>query len=132
MTMHLEGPWLSTTGKKKTKRKFASAEHARKARELAEHWEQTKESWTKFKPFSDGKTRTTTKSFNGPVVTRPHVRDTGPRRPSRADTILGPVATKPNPCYTGTKILGIGTMHKSNAVPIFSSEEAEAISKMRR
>ena len=63
MTMHLEGPWLSTTGKKKTKRKFASAEHARKARELAEHWEQTKESWTKFKPFSDGKTRTTTKSF---------------------------------------------------------------------
>ena len=30
MTMHLEGPWLSTTGKKKGKKKFASAElHAR-------------------------------------------------------------------------------------------------------
>ena len=38
MSMHLEGPWLSTTGKKKGKKKFASAEHARKARELEESW----------------------------------------------------------------------------------------------
>jgi glutamate synthase domain-containing protein 2 len=36
--MHLVGPWLSTTGKKKGKKKFASAEHARKARELDESW----------------------------------------------------------------------------------------------
>jgi hypothetical protein len=34
--------------------------------------------------------------------------------------------------YTGTKVKGIGTMHKSNAVPIFSDEEAVDISKMRR
>jgi hypothetical protein len=34
--------------------------------------------------------------------------------------------------YTGTKIKGIGTMHKSNAVPVFSDEEAVEISKMRR
>jgi hypothetical protein len=26
MTMHLEGPWLSTTGKKRGKQKWASAE----------------------------------------------------------------------------------------------------------
>jgi N-acetylglucosamine-6-phosphate deacetylase len=38
MSMHLEGPWLSTTGKKKGKQKFASAEHARKAREQEESW----------------------------------------------------------------------------------------------
>jgi hypothetical protein len=31
MTMHLEGPWLSTTGKKKTKRKFASVKEASEA-----------------------------------------------------------------------------------------------------
>ena len=35
----MEGPWLSTTGKKKTKRKFRTAEQARKARELAEAWQ---------------------------------------------------------------------------------------------
>ena len=32
MSMHLHHPSLSTTGKKKGKKKFASAEHARKAR----------------------------------------------------------------------------------------------------
>lgn len=34
--------------------------------------------------------------------------------------------------YTGDRLLGIGTMHKSNLVPIFSQDEAEDISKMRR
>jgi hypothetical protein len=34
--------------------------------------------------------------------------------------------------YTGTKVIGIGTMHKSNAVPIFSDDEAKEISTMRR
>lgn len=34
--------------------------------------------------------------------------------------------------YTGDKIIGIGTLHKSNAVPIFSEEEAKDIAKMRR
>lgn len=34
--------------------------------------------------------------------------------------------------YTGDKIKGIGTMHKSNAVPVFSDNEAKEISSMRR
>ena len=34
--------------------------------------------------------------------------------------------------YTGEKIKGIGTMHKSNAVPIFTDNEAKEISSMRR
>ena len=34
--------------------------------------------------------------------------------------------------YTGTKVIGIATMHKSNAVPVFNSEEAIQISSMRR
>jgi len=46
--------------------------------------------------------------------------------------ITGPCSSKPSPTYTGTKIMGIGTMHKSNAVPIFSDEEAKDISTMRR
>lgn len=42
-------------------------------------------------------------------------------------------ATKAEPkIYTGTKVLGIATLHKSNAVPVFNSEEAVDISKMRR
>jgi hypothetical protein len=34
--------------------------------------------------------------------------------------------------YTGDRLLGIATMHKSNLVPVFSQESAEEISKMRR
>ena len=45
MSMHLEGPWLSTTGKKRGKKKFASAEHARKAREQDESWKELQKRW---------------------------------------------------------------------------------------
>jgi hypothetical protein len=48
------------------------------------------------------------------------------------DTGLANAALKESPKYTGTKVKGIGTMHKSNAVPIFSDEEAHDIAKMRR
>ena len=44
-------------------------------------------------------------------------------------------ATKPihnQKVYTGTAMKGIGTMHKSNAVPIFSEESAIEIARMRR
>ncbi len=34
--------------------------------------------------------------------------------------------------YTGDKVLGIATMHKSNAVPIFSNDQAVDVAKMRR
>ena len=43
-----------------------------------------------------------------------------------------PCVKKANPVYTGTAIKGIGTMHKSNAVPIFSDEQAVEIATMRR
>jgi hypothetical protein len=61
---------------------------------------------------------------------KPACRET-PKIPSLPFT-GGPCALKPNPVYTGTAIKGIGTMHKSNAVPIFSNEEAVAIATMRR
>jgi hypothetical protein len=44
----------------------------------------------------------------------------------------GAVNVKQPMQYTGNKIMGIGTMHKSNAVPIFSDQEAKDISSMRR
>ena len=34
--------------------------------------------------------------------------------------------------YTGTKMIGIGTLHKSNAVPVFCDDEAKAMATMRR
>ena len=34
--------------------------------------------------------------------------------------------------YTGSNIIGISTLHKSNLVPVFSQEDAIEISRMRR
>lgn len=39
---------------------------------------------------------------------------------------------KQSPKYTGSKMLGVSTLHKSNGVPVFSDEEIKDISKMRR
>lgn len=135
MTMHLEGPWLTTTGKVKSKRrKYASADAARKARDLKEQWEQKQAEWAKLAPNFSGKkiatTVTVTKKI--PSYAPPPGRET-PRIPSLNNGVDTTAATKaPNKIYTGTKIKGIGTMHKSNAVPIFSDEEAVAIATMRR
>ena len=60
----------------------------------------------------------------------PACRET-PNHPSLSST-SGQATKKDSPVYTGTKVRGIGTMHKSNAVPVFSDEEAVDISRMRR
>lgn len=39
---------------------------------------------------------------------------------------------KPVNQYTGDKMLGIGTLHKSNAVPIFNEQDAKDQANMRR
>ena len=41
-------------------------------------------------------------------------------------------AKKPVLQYTGDAMIGIGQLHKSNAIPIFQAEDAIDISKMRR
>lgn len=53
------------------------------------------------------------------------------RIPSKPDTV-GVAAAVPTQTYTGTAILGIATMHKSNAVPVFSEQDAVDITHMRR
>ena len=127
MSMHLEGPWLSTTGKRRGKQKFRSAEEAQRARELAESWENLQK---KYAPVNKIKTKAAVKPWTStPSV---HVRDTGPRPPSLPDTVLGAVASRQAPRYTGTLIKGIATMHKSNAVPIINDEQAVEVAHMRR
>ena len=131
--MHLEGPWLSTTGKKKSKRKFASADHAKKARELDESWKELLkrqglelEEKKRKRAMSAGNLSST-----GYSLTIPEGRNTTAHIPSR-DSGGGNATLPPPKVYTGTKVLGIATMHKSNAVPVFSDEQAVDISKMRR
>ena len=120
--MHLEGPWLSTTGKKKGKKKFASAEHARKARELDESWKELQKKWAiesedkKRKRALAAPSLSSTYSLKIPEGrnTTAHIKsvDTG-----------GNATLKPTKIYTGTMVKGIATMHKSNAVPVLVTKK---------
>ena len=163
MTMHIEGPWLSTTSTKKRQAKLTKAKQA----ELEVSWRERnvrlkemglpKETFEQHLEWVYGRGKKTNKKTKAneesSSSTGFQVYQTGKscgsadnlsdnqasnaksstesilRRPA---WITGPVATKQTPTYTGTKIIGIGTMHKSNAVPIFSDEEAKDISRMRR
>ena len=62
--------------------------------------------------------------------TKSHIRET--KHYPSLNTGNGVATKAPAKVYTGTKVMGIATMHKSNAVPVFNSEEAVEISKMRR
>jgi hypothetical protein len=130
MSMHLHHPSLSLNGKKRGKPKFRNAEEARKARELEASWQELKKKWD-----VEADTRRRQRAMSAPPLKGhyslaiPEGRSTH-HIPSR-DT--GGNATLAAPkVYTGTKVKGIATMHKSNAVPVFSDEEAVEISRMRR
>ena len=126
--MHLEGPWLNTSGKKKGKQKYRNAAQAQKAREQKESWEELLKRHGVEQESRKRKRAMTAETYKAP---EPYRRDTGPRIPSRM-TSWDPCTKPPEKVYTGTNIVGIATMHKSNAVPVFSDEEAVDISKMRR
>jgi hypothetical protein len=127
--MHLVGPWLSTAGKKKGKQKFRNAEQAQKARDLDKSWQELLSSHGVTNSNSKKVSKFTSRKLVIPKV--PENRST--KHIKSVDSgHLGAVASRAPMQYTGDKIMGIGTMHKSNAVPIFSDKEAKDISSMRR
>jgi hypothetical protein len=127
--MHLEGPWLSMTGKKRGKVKFRNADEARKARELEESWRELLK-----RQGVEAEEKKRARAMKAPPLdyrlSAPPGRTTSTHIPSR-DTGGNATLSAPK-VYTGTKVKGIATMHKSNAVPVFSDEEAVEISRMRR
>jgi hypothetical protein len=129
--MHLHHPALSLGGKRKGKVKFRNSAEAQKARQLDEDWKELQKKWG---VEADEKRRKRALEAE-PLqytLTAPAGRSTTHSIKSLDTGHTGAVRTKDIPQYTGTKILGIGTMHKSNAVPVFSDDEAKSISSMRR
>lgn len=105
---------------KRKKRKPTAAQ-----RQLAADWDALLK---KYEP----KKKLVTMSKSSLLTPKQYIRDTGPRPPSLNSGDMGVASSKPRMQYTGTKMLGIGTLHKSNAVPVFSDEEAIDMAKMRR
>lgn len=93
-----------------------------------------KSKWSKKKnvhPYSKAKPKFIASVAIPP--TKPFVRETNASDiPSHFSNGYSCCSKKEDKKYTGDKLLGIGTMHKSNAVPVFSNNEAVEMAKMRR
>jgi len=129
MTMHLAHPALTTMGKRKGKQKWASAEQKRQHEQLEREWQELLK-----RQGADVEAQKQKRALKAkPYVAKVNPRIAELRKISSVDSgHTGAVNVKQTPQYTGDKIIGIGTMHKSNAVPIFNDEAAKDISKMRR
>lgn len=115
--------FTTTSFRKRKKQNFTNAASAKLSRE-------NQESWKKLLLSHDVKKV----SKNIKSVQRKPVSYRGsdlPRIPSVKDT-WEPCVRPADKVYTGDAIVGISTMHKSNAVPVFNKQAAIDISKMRR
>lgn len=147
MTMHLMGPYMTTTqySRKRKKRKTLSVGQTETQRI---QWKQFNKDCRRkhihsaqFLEFKDyvayingtykAPERT---SFARRAYIPPKVRETT-QYPSASNSVCGNATRREPMKYTGERrLLGIATMHKSNMVPIFedNKEEAIEIARMRR
>lgn len=130
MTMHLVGPWLSTTGKRKGKKKWASAEAKRQAEQLDREWQDLKK-----RHGLEQEQRKKQRALAAPIDSSKPMKYRGqddPRIPSKQSWVTGAVSSKPNPQYTGSAVLGVTVLHKSCLQPIFNEQAAKDAASMRR
>lgn len=130
MTMHLAHPALTTTGRRKGKVKWASAEQKRQYEELEREWKAKTEEFrrmstpVKFKPGS--------RSAEALRPKYPPGREPKQVIPSIDSGHRGAVSSPQTPMYSGENVLGIAIMHKSCLQPVFSQEAAIDSARMRR
>ena len=131
MSMHLHHPALSLNGKRKGKVKFRNAAEAQRARELDASWKEilkaqgvAAEQKRQARAMRAEPLQYNLSSANDRANTR-HI-------PSLDTGHSGAVASKAIPQYTGTELIGISQMAKSNAVPVFNSDHIIEIARMRR
>lgn len=125
MSMHLVGPYMTTTNYRKRKQKGmtkrdrqAQADHDKWLRKMGVHPEQLAEKKANRKDVKN----VDVPSYAG--------RNTNTVRTS--DNVAGVAPKKDRQQYTGDYIIGIATTHKSNLMPVTSRKQAVEASTMRR
>ena len=126
MSMHLVGPYMTTTSYKKRKAKNktkkmleAEAKHDKWLRKMNAHPEQIAESKKK--------------NANVSILSVPDYKSSGNSIPTSDVIPGGSTGPKERLVYSGERrLLGVATMHKSNMVPVFDSKDAKDIAQMRR
>jgi len=122
MTMHLLGPWMTTTKYNNKKNKRIPSERELQSR--AEH-----DKWLKkMGAHPSQRTKANTNAGNKIPNYREHQGTA-----QCSNNIIGSTAKKPEQQYTGDQLAGIGMLHKSNMVPVRKdSNDAKEIARMRR
>jgi hypothetical protein len=140
MTMHLVGPYMTTTNyrksnKTKSRTKNQQLEFEKSHRDYNKgmkriHAHDQMMSIEEYDLYVRGTWKPKATKFKEykPTATFTEERK---QYPSAGDGI-GVAFKKETQKYTGTLITGIATMHKSNAVPIINREQAIDIANMRR
>ena len=121
--------YTSTTSKSKGKKKFKSAEDARKSRELEKSWKDLQKKWE-----VDTTNKKASRALSAETL-QYNLSQSSTRSTQKIPSLgsgIG-VATKSEPkVYTGTLIKGISQMHKSNMVPVIDEQQIVDIARMRR
>ena len=133
MIMHLLGPAYTTTQTTRRKSKTTTAKQTKLANDWLDDCKFCKRLGIKPKTFEEYKQYRSGKykpKLRGTPMPEYNVSNHREKYPS-GDGIGVTFARTPN-TYTGDKLIGIATMHKSNSVPVFSQEDAIEISRMRR
>ena len=129
MSMHLHHPSLTLNGKRRGKQKWASAAAKKQHEELEQSWNNNMKQWQSMSkvPFAP-------KPSSAEALRPKYPPGREPRKhiPSIDSKQKGAISSKPVQMYTGSNIIGIGTLHKSNDVPVFSDSEAKDMARMRR
>ncbi len=127
MSMHLVGPYMTTTQYNRKKKK----PNAKQARANAEH-----EKWLRKKGVHPEQLEAKKKkNADISILSKPDYSTNRTGLPTSDVIPGGSTAQKERQVYSGERqLLGIATMHKSNMVPVFADKKEDAvdIANMRR
>jgi len=133
MTMHLLGPAYTTTQTIRRKSKTTTAKQTKLANDWLDDCKFCKRLGIKpktFEEYQQYRSGNYKPKLRGTPMPEYNVSNHREKYPSGAG--IGVTFAKTPNTYTGDKLIGIATMHKSNSVPVFSQEDAIEISRMRR
>ena len=126
MSMHLVGPWMTTTNYKKRKQKGRTKKDI-EAQKYHDKW------LRKMGAHPDQITESKKKNANSSILSVPDYRSSGNSVPTSDVIPGGSTAPQERQIYSGERrLLGVATMHKSNMVPVFDRDDAKDIAQMRR
>lgn len=134
MTMHLLGPAFTNLSTRKRKTKMTDTQYSKYALEWRDDCKKCKKLGIKPKTMDEyiayrqGRYKP---KLRGTPMPKYNV-DSSHRQQYPSQAEIGVAFKKEPNTYTGTLIKGIATMHKSNAVPIISEEQAHEVARMRR